>query len=420
LSSDGDGRCYAQAVDGTWWARSPGESEWRPLRERPRPPVQPAPRAGKPPSLLAQVFALNPQGLNWARGVMFVDVALVPLVVLLAVGKEQYLLSAVFGALFAGVADPGGSFRHRASHLAVFGLGGAAVTALGFAIATSGWGWLVLAAFVVTLAAGLTIAFGAHRFVGATLLNVWFFIALVLGANNSQAHLTSTTLGQVLAWLAGTALWIALTFVAWLIAGRKDRPQPIAELPGDTSRRELTAPLIAFALLRAVGMAGATAIAFGAGLSHADWTPIAAMVAMKPSLDQTLVVAVQRLAGALIGAVAAVLLLLIAASEHGVKLISIRHALEVLVIVIFMHGVAIRFWNYTLYTAAIAAGVLILIDLPQPSNYAAEGDRVLWTLCGVAIGVLVTLLATLLGKRRGRIAPRPAPQPDRHPVTQSG
>ena len=34
-----------------------------------------------------------------------------------------------------------------------------------------------------------------------------------------------------------------------------------------------------------------------------------------------------------------------------------------------------------------------------PSNYAAEGYRVLWTLCGVAIGVLVMFLAGLLAKR---------------------
>ena len=33
---------------------------------------------------------------------MFLDVALVPLVVFWAIGHEQYLLSALFGALFAG------------------------------------------------------------------------------------------------------------------------------------------------------------------------------------------------------------------------------------------------------------------------------------------------------------------------------
>ena len=54
-------------------------------------------------------------------------------------------------------------------------------------------------------------------------------------------------------------------------------------------------------------------------------------------------------------------------------------------IVLFMHGVAIRLWNYALYSAAIAAAVLILLDLQQPSNYGAEGYRVLWTLCGLGI-----------------------------------
>ena len=58
---------------------------------------QPA-EPGRMMSFLSKVFELNPKGLHWGRGVMFLDVALVPLVVLLASGKEQYLLSAVFGA----------------------------------------------------------------------------------------------------------------------------------------------------------------------------------------------------------------------------------------------------------------------------------------------------------------------------------
>ena len=117
------------------------------------------------------------------------------------------------------------------------------------------------------------------------------------------------------------------------------------------------------------------------------------------------------MAGALIGAVAAALLLLIPASEHGLRLFAIERGLEVVALVLLMHGAAIRFWNYALYTGAIAAGVLILVDLPQPSNYSAEGYRVLWTLCGVAIGVLVMLLAGLLAKRTAKAPPQPAPQP---------
>ena len=62
-------------------------------------------------SWLSNVFALNPAGLNWARGVMVLDVALVPPVVFWAIGHEVYLLSALFGALFSVVAWCGDSVR---------------------------------------------------------------------------------------------------------------------------------------------------------------------------------------------------------------------------------------------------------------------------------------------------------------------
>lgn len=198
-----------------------------------------------------------------------------------------------------------------------------------------------------------------------------------------------------------------MTFVEWLVRGRQDRPQPVAELPGDTARRALTRPLIIFAVIRAV-IGGTVALAFGLNLSHGYWLPIAAMVAMKPSLEQATLIAAQRVAGALIGAAAAALLL-IPASEHGVRLFAITLGLEVVALVLLMQGVGIRFWNYAVYTGAIAAGVLILVDLPQPSDYSAEGYRVLWTLCGVGIGVLVMLLAGLLSSappRRRHSLPR--------------
>ena len=181
---------------------------------------------------LSRVFKLSPAGLNWARGVMFLDVMLVPLVVFWAIGHEQYLLSALFGALLTLVADPGGSYGRRAWRLAGFGLIGAGLTALAFGIGGSGWGWLVLAAFGVTLVAGLAVMFGVHTFVAAVLLNVWFIVALALAFSLHQhPHITNYTWAQVVAWAGGSALWIAVTFIEWLIRGRKDRPQPIAEIP---------------------------------------------------------------------------------------------------------------------------------------------------------------------------------------------
>jgi hypothetical protein len=363
-------------------------------------------------SWLAKVFELNPAGLNWPRAVMFLDVALVPLVIFWAIGHEEYLLSALFGLLFAWLADPGGRYRQRAVRVAAFALIGTGLTALGFGIGGDAWGWLVLAAFAVTLAAGLAVTFGVHRFVAALLLNLWFIIALgVASSLRHHAHITSYTWAQVLAWAGGAALWIVATFIAWLIRGRPDRPQPVAELPGDTSRRKLTRPLIMFAIIRAAALAGSVALAFGLNLSHGYWLPIATMIAMKPSLEQTTLIAAQRLAGALAGAAAAILLLLIPAGEHGLRLFAIDRGLEVVALVLLMHGAGTRFWNYALYTGAIAAGVLILVDLPQPSSYSAEGYRVLWTACGIGIGVLVMLLASLLARHIAKAPPKPAAQP---------
>jgi hypothetical protein len=146
-------------------------------------------------------------------------------------------------------------------------------------------------------------------------------------------------------------LYIVLAFIGWLIHGRReDRAQLIAELPSDTATRSLTAPLVMFAVLRALAMAVATAIAYGADLSHADWLPIAALVAMQPALDQTTLRAGQRLFGALIGATAAALVMLIAADKHGLKAVSFREVLFALTIVFLLHGASVRFWNYAIYT----------------------------------------------------------------------
>jgi hypothetical protein len=133
---------------------------------------------GKVVSWLSKVFELNPAGLNWPRAVLFLDVMLVPLVVFWAIGHEEYLLSALFGALFAVLADPGGGYGQRAARIAGFALIGAGLTALGFGIGGDAWGWLVLAASAVTLTAGLAVTFGVRRLVAAVLLNVWFIVAL--------------------------------------------------------------------------------------------------------------------------------------------------------------------------------------------------------------------------------------------------
>ena len=95
------------------------------------------------------------------------------------------------------LADPGGGYGYRASRIAVFALIGAGLTALGFGIGGDAWGWLVLAAFAVTLVAGLAAAFGVHRFVTALLLNLWFIVVLGVAASfHHDVHITSYTVGS--------------------------------------------------------------------------------------------------------------------------------------------------------------------------------------------------------------------------------
>ncbi|MEW1952361.1 FUSC family protein [Terrabacter sp. NPDC080008] len=339
----------------------------------------------------SHLFTFNRAGLHWGRGLLLLGVTLAPLVVLWVLGKEQYFLAAAFGVIFAAAADPGGRYAYRTSHLTVFVLAGALVTAIGFAMGASAWGWKTLAAFTVTLAAGLAALYGAHRYIAADMLNVWFIVALALASGYVASNTDSPTWAQAVAWTAGSVLWLAVAFLGWLAHRRKERPQPIAELPGDISRRKLTAPLATFAVIRAVAIAITVAIAFGLGLDHADWMPIAAIVAMKPSLEEARTTSEQRLAGAFIGAVLAAVLLSTVANQR---------ALEILIVVCLALGFAVRFANYALYCAAIATAVLLALDLPNPGDLTSEVQRVLFTFLGLAIALIVLVLAGLLAKRK--------------------
>src|SRR5215831_651313 len=101
--------------------------------------AQPAHR-GKIMTGLSKVFGTNPAGLDWGRGVMFIDIVLVPLVVFWSIGHEQYLLSAVFGVVLTLLVDRGGAYGQRAVRTGIFTVFGAGVTALGFSLAGSAWG----------------------------------------------------------------------------------------------------------------------------------------------------------------------------------------------------------------------------------------------------------------------------------------
>lgn len=352
-------------------------------------------------SRASAVFKLNRKGFHLRRSVSLLAVALIALIVLSALHQDKYFLSMMFGLVFLGVSDPGGEYGYRMSHMAVFTVTGALLTALGFGIGGRAWGWAVLAVFVITLLGGLAVKYGLHRFVSAVLLNVWFVIALSVQAGYRLEHTQVNAWAQALAWLIGSALTLAYVTVLWLARGRTAQPQPVADfIPGSTEPVPLTKPVIMFAVIRAVAVAAAAAIAFGLHQPNADWMPVSAIAAMKPSLQDSALAAEQRLAGTIIGAAVAAVFLLA---------VSTKTALEVVIAVLGALAVAIRTVNYAWYCAAVAGAVLIGLDLPHPSNLADEGRRILFTFIGVGIAVLVMFLASLLAKRTpGAAQPQPA------------
>ena len=118
----------------------------------------------------------------------------------------------------------------------------------------------------------------------------------------------------------------------------------------------------------------------------------------EPYGDSTTAFRWTLLAGAIVGAAIAVLFLLAINSDH---------ALEGVIVILGAIAASIRFVNYALYCAAIAAAALIAIDLPHPSNLGNEWRCVLYTLIGVGIAVVIMLLANLLQKRLAPATPRP-------------
>jgi len=346
----------------------------------------------------ANVFAMKTKGVNVPRGVAVAGLALLTLVVTSALHQQRYFLSVAFGLLFVTLSDPGGKYLPRLSRTAAVGLIGALLTVAGYALGGEAWGFVVLAVFVITVLSGLAINIDLYALVAGTLLNVWFLITLSAAAGQ-PAGVSTHPWNQALAWLIGAATAIALMTAWWLARDEsRRRRSPLPEIPDDLPPVKLSRPIVLFVLIRAIAVSGANAIAFGLQLTDADWMPLATLVAMKPTLQQSTLRGTQRLAGTALGAAIAAVLLVTVTSPR---------ALEEIIIALMGVGVSIYAVNYALYTAAIAGAVLIALDLPHPSNLAAEGRRIFYTFAGIAIAIVVMFLATLLQKRK---APAAAPQ----------
>jgi uncharacterized membrane protein YccC len=235
----------------------------------------------------------------------------------------------------------------------------------------------------------LSINFDLHALVSGVLLNVWLVVTLSSAAG-LPPRVSTDPWNQALAWLVGSGIAMALVSIMWLLRGRGRRPSPLPEVPSDLPPIKLSWPIVAFVLIRAIAVSAAAAIAFGLSLTNADWMCIATLVAMKTTLGQSTLRGVQRLVGTAFGAGIAAVFLVTVTSHR---------ALEEIIIVLMGLGMSIYAVNYVFYTAGIAAAVLIAMDLPHPTDLAAEGRRIFYTFAGIGIAIVVMFIASLLQRR---------------------
>jgi len=346
-------------------------------------------------SRLATIFEVKREGINLPRALVTVGLFLIVLLIVVLIGEEKYWENVTFGALFVALSDPGGAYGGRLRAMTWVALGGAFVTGLGYAIGGESWVIVVIAAFVITFLSGLAIKFGVRAFTSALLVNSWFLVAIAVPEGH---HLHASNSGwwqQALAWLVGAALFIALTFVGWLLKGRKEQAAHFPEISGDKPTA-LTRPVVLFMGIRAIAIAISVAIAFGFGIPNADWMPIATLVAMQSTLGQATLASEQRFVGALCGALLAALFLTV---------VDNRRALEILIVILAAIAGTFRSANYAIYCTCMAAVVLTVDGVSNPTNHSAEGRRVLFTFIGLGIGLVVLLFAGLLKRRAAKAAP---------------
>jgi hypothetical protein len=87
-------------------------------------------------SQMAKVFGGKWQEFSWRRGAILAVVLGLLIIVGVLPHDRRYFLSAIFGALFLALADPGGKYGPRVARLAIFAVAGALLTALGFGMFT--------------------------------------------------------------------------------------------------------------------------------------------------------------------------------------------------------------------------------------------------------------------------------------------
>lgn len=268
----------------------------------------------------------------------------------------------------------------------------------------------VLAVLLISAAAWLGASIGVQLFLLALSCGVFLFISVagkfgppgplifVFAAGASIAP--ELSLGQVIERIVATAVVAAL---AWVVctATEVTRQAPTAERPfPNEPLRPLNHRLVA--AVRSAAAAGAAimvSLAFEG--RHPAWAAMGALAVLQgPHLHVVMNRALQRMAGTVVGALLAWLLLLQDPSIWVV--IAALAALQLLTEAVI--GV-----NYAFGQMLVTPMALLMTSLGAAQTLGAEmaPERVLETFVGVAVGVVLSVILSTLDDRRHLAARHP-------------
>ena len=151
-----------------------------------------------------------------------------------------------------------------------------------------------------------------------------------------------------------------------------------------------------YAVRYSLAISVAFVISQGFELTKGYWVLLTVAIVVKPQLSLSTTQTVHRIAGTIIGALLAVLIIITCTD---------RWALIVALFVLSLLAISLVDVSYGLSVVFITPLVLVIVNVPHPGQWELADVRVLNTLIGAAIGLLATT-AILRGSERGLVPQR--------------
>lgn len=323
----------------------------------------------RPHHLALHLHRRIPDGA-YRRGLLFLLGVGVPFLTGLVLRNPAGALLGAMTGLILSFGDDDGPLQRRLI-LLVYIAGGVAIGGV-LGILLHGFAWPIWIVFAVgTFASGWFLGVGKAQ----TLAARFGSMALVVTSGAPEFHLDE------LAFAVGAVLCIALLrTIDHLVFGRlaQQKPRP---------RRVPSGGWLRFALAYAAAACASLAIGVAVDPGRALWVVVTTLVVMQPDARASYVLIVQRIAGTVLGVVAAY------AVTRFVHLHGVITALLLGVAALIPHHLQNRYW---LHTALIALLVLLIYDLGTADPHAVAGllvERLQDVLLGGGIALMGTLVA---------------------------